>query len=209
MAIHQNSIHGKRVLYLVTYLVQRFTLRRLSFLGVLLVVAGCGTSYQLSDMVRPNSVHPNSVPARPPVPDLPNGKLTAKLHRGGAKGVGAGGKDKDPTAIIGKLAKADADQSPEDCVAAPYPNRRNPFEYANAGQHESASSIGGNVEIKLFGFVGSIEPKAIINIDGRTHLLAEGDKRGQLEVLEVRPPQVRIRRSGVARAWSLMGEREN
>ncbi len=91
----------------------------------------------------------------------------------------------------------------------PYPDRTNPFDFADGIDFE-APQVGENeeLEIKLFGFIGTDRPKAIVNVSGRTKVLEAGEKWGVLEILEVTPPTVRIKSNGVARVWSLLGHHQ-
>lgn len=100
---------------------------------------------------------------------------------------------------------ADAPKGPAEHAPA-YPQRKNPFEFAvevDVGQQ--SSTLDASQELKLFGFAGSAQPKAIIHIGQNTRLMSQGDRWGDLEVLEINPPEVRMRANGVIRTWSLLG----
>ncbi len=91
----------------------------------------------------------------------------------------------------------------------PFPNRTNPFEFAEGIDFDAptaATSSGENLVIKLYGFVGA--SKAIVNIGGTTKMLEAGETWGDIEVVEVKPPTVRIKTKGVLRVWSLLGHHE-
>lgn len=87
-----------------------------------------------------------------------------------------------------------------------YPQRTNPFEFAvEVDFGEKTSAEDTSQELKLFGFAGNDHPKAIIHIGQTTRLMAQGDRWGDIELLEISPPEVRIRSNGVIRIWSLLG----
>ncbi len=92
----------------------------------------------------------------------------------------------------------------------PFPNRVNPFEFAEGVDFDmpSATSSSDTFEIKLYGFIGDQNPKAIVNLGGTTKMLATGEAWGGIEVVEVTPPTVRIKANGVMRVWSLLGHHE-
>ena len=94
--------------------------------------------------------------------------------------------------------------------SVPYPERTNPFEFAEGIDFEAPlAKQNENLDIKLFGFVGSESPKAIISVGGRTKTLQAGDHWGVLEIMDVSPPTVRIKANGVARVWSLLGHQQD
>lgn len=93
--------------------------------------------------------------------------------------------------------------------SVPYPERTNPFEFAEGIDFEAPlAKQNENLDIKLFGFVGDENPKAIISVGGRTKTLQAGDHWGVLEIMDVSPPTVRIKSNGVARVWSLLGQQQ-
>jgi hypothetical protein len=111
----------------------------------------------------------------------------------------------------GDSVEAEVAQPPESTAAsgmAPFPDRTNPFEFAEGIDFDAPQNTENkDLEVKLFGFVGAENPKAIISVGGRTKALAEGDKWGVLEIVAVSPPNVRIKSGGVIRVWSLLGQR--
>ena len=94
-------------------------------------------------------------------------------------------------------------------TTTPYPERTDPFEFGKGVLFDApAKSENDAQNIRLYGFAGSDQPKAIIHIDGKTKMLSAGEKWGVVEVLEVSPPTVRIKANGIARVWSLLGHHE-
>lgn len=115
--------------------------------------------------------------------------------------------DSQSSATTNPLDPLDAAEASEPSV--PYPDRKNPFEFAEGSDFEAPlAKQNENLEIKLFGFVGTHPPKAIVNVGGRTKLLQAGEHWGVLEIMEVTPPTVRIKSNGVARVWSLLGHHQ-
>ncbi len=104
--------------------------------------------------------------------------------------------------------KPDVEDAPCQLVAAPFPNRRNPFEFGEGFDESLQSEEQDEFSLKLFGFVGATSPKAILNLNGRTRVLSAGDRWGQLTVVDVSPPEVRVRMGGVVRVWSLLGDQD-
>lgn len=92
---------------------------------------------------------------------------------------------------------------------APYPERNNPFEFATDVEVDSQNEREEGLVIKLFGFIGEDSPKAILQINGRTRTLAKGESWGTVELLDIQPPEIRLRAQGVVRTWSLLGPQEN
>jgi hypothetical protein len=104
---------------------------------------------------------------------------------------------------------AESDSMPEDDSLDPadIAARKNPFEFGKSVVFETAQAGAERVEnLKLYGFVGNAPSKAIIHASGRTKILAAGERWGVIEMLEVNPPEVRIRLDGVTRTWSLLGK---
>lgn len=100
-----------------------------------------------------------------------------------------------------------SDEGPLEVASLPFPDRKNPFEFAAGVTFEnSGEQIAQEAELKLYGFVGSDFPKAIIHLGDKTKILAAGEKWGALEVVEVTPPSVRIKSNGVMRVWSILGQ---
>ncbi|MCC7336919.1 MAG: hypothetical protein IT422_17655 [Pirellulaceae bacterium] len=131
------------------------------------------------------------------------------------------------TAMIGSLGStmqdplgldASSQSLPEDLrdpllanqtTTTPFPERTDPFEFGKGVVFDvPAGSDNEAQNIRLYGFAGADQPKAIINIDGKTKMLSAGEKWGVVEVLEVSPPTVRIKANGIARVWSLLGHHE-
>jgi hypothetical protein len=100
-------------------------------------------------------------------------------------------------------------EEPATMESVPFPDRENPFEFAG-DQDLEGPQIGDNreLEIKLYGFAGSPQVKAILNIGGHTKMLAAGETWNGLEVVDVSPPNVKIKSEGVLRVWSILGRRE-
>lgn len=93
----------------------------------------------------------------------------------------------------------------EKLTSAPYPNRKNPFEFGIEVDFDKESGTNKELNVKLYGFLGTESPKAIISINGHTRSMSAGDTQGAVEVLTISPPEVRIRTDGVTRTWSLFG----
>jgi hypothetical protein len=101
------------------------------------------------------------------------------------------------------------DSKPEDDSLEPADasQRKNPFEFGSGVAFETSKVGAERVEnLKLYGFVGNAPSRAIIHASGQTKILAAGERWGMIELLEVEPPQVRIRLDGVTRTWSLLGK---
>jgi hypothetical protein len=128
---------------------------------------------------------------------------TSVVAQDSAMAEGAPLRNESVEAEAGQLAHSTANHN-----IAPFPDRVDPFEFADGVDFEAPQNTENkDLEIKLFGFVGGETPKAIINVGGRTKLLAEGEKWGGLEVITVNPPNVRVKTDGVIRIWSLLGKR--
>lgn len=85
--------------------------------------------------------------------------------------------------------------------------RKNPFEFGSTVAFEKSDVGVERVEnLKLYGFVGNAPSRAIIHASGQTKTLGAGERWGVIEMLEVKPPEVRIRLDGVTRTWSLLGK---
>lgn len=88
--------------------------------------------------------------------------------------------------------------------------RKNPFEFGSTVAFEKSNAGVERVEnLKLYGFVGNTPSRAIIHASGQTKTMAAGERWGIIEILEVKPPEVRIRLDGVTRTWSLLGKQSS
>ena len=91
----------------------------------------------------------------------------------------------------------------------PYPDRENPFVFVSQDiESRTEAAKDGNSGLKLFGFMGDELPRVIFQMDGETKSLSVGDTWRDIEILQIDPPEVRIKFNGVIRNWSLLGNRE-
>lgn len=105
---------------------------------------------------------------------------------------------------VENVAESDSMLAEDSLDPADIAARKNPFEFGKGVVFETAQGGAERVEnLKLYGFVGNAPQKAIIHASGRTKILAAGERWGVIEMLEVKPPEVRIRVDGVTRTWSL------
>ncbi|MEM9366660.1 MAG: hypothetical protein AAGD07_11745 [Planctomycetota bacterium] len=74
----------------------------------------------------------------------------------------------------------------------PFPERSNPFAVGDRqdpkGNQPTAAS---SVEVLGFAKVGS--QQVMLRVDEKVHFLVEGDSKGGVDVLQIRPPRVRLR----------------
>lgn len=78
----------------------------------------------------------------------------------------------------------------------PYPQRNDPFKQPD-GQAALASRREAAVQqtnLKLKGFVNVGGLRAVVEIDGQTMALSPGERRGDIQVLEVSPPTLTLQR---------------
>lgn len=79
----------------------------------------------------------------------------------------------------------------------PYPDRANPFRLPDSKTALASrrEAIVQQIDLKLKGFisVGSA-PRAVIAIDGDVTTLGVGDRRGDIQVLEIAPPTLTLQR---------------
>ncbi len=110
--------------------------------------------------------------------------------------------------VLGEMLEVESEVAPT-VVEVPYPDRTNPFEFGAGVDFDAPQSRQNEtLQIKLYGFIGDESPKAILNVDGRTKTLGAGEKWGVLEVMDIRPPMVRIKTNGVVRIWSILGNQQ-
>ncbi len=92
----------------------------------------------------------------------------------------------------------------------PNPARENPFEFAVATNTlQTDQSSTGNEQISLVGILGVSDPKIMLRIGGDTRVLKEGEIWGNIQVLEVDTPDVRLEIDGITRTWSLVGRQSS
>ncbi len=116
-------------------------------------------------------------------------------------------KDELAYALESPVEEGDIEAEELPASMAPDGTRTNPFEFGIDVAFEKVKVGAESIEnIKLYGFVGSDSPRAIINAGGQTKILSAGERWGVIEMLEVTPPNVRIRLDGVTRTWSILGK---
>jgi hypothetical protein len=86
----------------------------------------------------------------------------------------------------------------------PSPGRTNPFEFLGDSE-ASAHSESGNrkKEIRVWGFVHLDRPGVLLSVDGKSSVYFTGETVGQITVLEVSPPTVRLQHNGLSWQESL------
>ncbi len=93
-------------------------------------------------------------------------------------------------------------------VAFPSPDRTNPFELSAAYQDDpTPDQPGRKREIRILGFAEVDEPRVILSIDGKTHVLKSGETEQRVTVMELHPPNARLSYDGVTWNASLFEKR--
>lgn len=79
----------------------------------------------------------------------------------------------------------------------PYPERANPFQLpdSKAALATRREAVVQHVDLQLKGFVkvGGVQ-RAVVALDGQVAMLELGDRRGDIQVLEVAPPTLTLQR---------------
>ncbi len=191
---------------------RRFTIIA-SILGVLGALAGvCSVDVmELVCLVNEQEAQPLSAMVQKEVAAIPS--LTQVVaYKPKARGAEHFQSEKSvPNDVICVDGEADSliEAMPEDDSLEPADasQRKNPFEFGITVAFEKSDAGVERVEnLKLYGFVGNAPSRAIIHASGQTKTLAAGERWGVIEMLEVKPPEVRIRVDGVTRTWSLLGK---
>jgi hypothetical protein len=89
----------------------------------------------------------------------------------------------------------------------PFPHRSNPFALPNADSAATAAKQRETVkqaEERLLGFINVDGRKALIQIDGKVWAAQQGDRRDGIEVVEIAPAKVTLRRDGATWQLSLL-----
>ena len=77
-----------------------------------------------------------------------------------------------------------------------YPDRVDPFTYPNDSTlqpSEIDTSIKSAAHVDVLGFANLGSPRVFLRARDKTHSLSEGDTIYGVEVIEIRPPAVRLR----------------
>lgn len=98
---------------------------------------------------------------------------------------------------------ADEHCETDEFAAEPPSERTNPFEYPDGVSATKAETTEGATQIKLFGFAGS-PAKAILSINGSTHLVGENESVNGVQVEQVQQPWVSLRVDNQNRRLSLI-----
>jgi hypothetical protein len=92
----------------------------------------------------------------------------------------------------------------------PFPHRTNPFALPNADNAATAAKLRVTVkqaEERLLGFIDVDGRKALLQIDGQVWAARPGDSRNGIEVVDIAPAQVTLRRDGAT--WQLSLHEQN
>ncbi|MFG0289816.1 MAG: hypothetical protein ACF8CQ_16670 [Rhodopirellula sp. JB044] len=97
-------------------------------------------------------------------------------------------------------AFASMDQPPEldvtrtsgEGFVVPFPDRQDPFQIVRAGAAPQNKKITAS-NISVVGFAKLKEQQAILKIDDQSRFVVVGDTVGEVEVLAITPPRVRLR----------------
>ncbi len=94
-------------------------------------------------------------------------------------------------------------ESPE----PPFPPRENPFAPPRSADlpHRPRTQLPGDQSLQLIGFVRVAQLGVVLLVDGELATLRAGESQGSLEVIEIDPPSVTLRRGG--RVWTERLER--
>lgn len=76
--------------------------------------------------------------------------------------------------------------------SVPFPHRRDPFRVSETGTAAAAQPVGA-ANISVIGFAKVGQQQAILRIAEKTQFVIVGDKIGELEVLGITPPRVRLK----------------
>jgi hypothetical protein len=105
------------------------------------------------------------------------------------------------------VAQAGAIAQNETEFVGPFPHRTNPFALPNADHAASVAKVRANEkrsDERLLGFVDVDGRKALLQIDGQVWAARAGESRDGIEVVEIAPAHVTLRRQGATWNVSLM-----
>ncbi len=113
---------------------------------------------------------------------------------------------------VDTLAAADQGQLLEEAGVAgaselPYPSRSNPFTFV--GEERAATEPKPNElsDIRVIGFAQVGQPRVMLRLRNETRSLAVGDKNSGVEVLEISPPNVRLKLANLTWNASMFDEK--
>ena len=89
----------------------------------------------------------------------------------------------------------------------PFPHRTNPFALPNADSAATVAKQRATVkkaDERLLGFIDVDGRKALLQIDGKLWTAQQGDSRNGIEVVEIAPAEVTLRRDGATWQLTLM-----
>jgi hypothetical protein len=84
-----------------------------------------------------------------------------------------------------------------------YPNRIDPFTFPDESNLEGSgtdTSVKSAAQVDVLGFADLGQPRVFLRAREKTHSLAVGESVYGVEVVEIRPPAVRLRMGGLT--WS-------
>ena len=163
-------------------------------LAITLAIAGCGRHAQMPTSSTEASATPVGFDEgdsldkqKSPVPTAAKDPRAARLPDGGAQ------------------ASTTAPSASK--FVGPFPHRTNPFALPNADNAATAAKLRANEkrsDERLMGFVDVDGRKALLQIDGQVWAASAGESRGGIEVVEIAPAHVTLRRNGATWNVSLM-----
>lgn len=99
-----------------------------------------------------------------------------------------------------------AKTAPPAAYVGPFPHRTNPFAMPHANDAATAAKLRDSApkaSERLLGFVNVDGRKALLQVDGQVWAACEGETRGDIEVVEITPSHVKLRRAGATRSIPL------
>jgi hypothetical protein len=76
--------------------------------------------------------------------------------------------------------------------SVPFPDRMNPFEVGTKAPRQTPENVGA-ANVTVLGFAKLGQQQAILRIGEQTRFVVVGDHIGELEVLGITPPRVRLK----------------
>jgi len=99
-------------------------------------------------------------------------------------------------------------ETPDTTYQPPYPHRTNPFARPLVANTPARTSgmVAATPDVYLRGFVDVDGPAALIDVGGRIFTIREGEEKGGVLVVEIRPPRATVQQG--RRRWTarLFGE---
>ncbi len=74
----------------------------------------------------------------------------------------------------------------------PFPDRRDPFQVTDKGKKPQNKAITAS-NVSVMGFAKLGEQQAILKVGGETRFVVVGDRVGDVEVMAINPPRVRLK----------------